>query len=113
KVESIGMDRLFQGLAIANALNAAGMKVFPVAQTFAGLGPLWRELERLLLAGKIHHGGHSILRWAIQQLELITDSAGNRKPTRENPNVKIDPVMATLFALDRHARMITEQPPQR
>jgi phage terminase large subunit-like protein len=113
KVESIGMDRLFQGLAIANALNGAGMKVFPVAQTFAGLGPLWREFERLLLAGKVHHGGHPILRWAIQQLELTTDSAGNRKPTRENPNVKIDPVMATLFALDRHARMITEQPPQR
>ncbi len=112
-VESIGMDRLFQGLAVANALNDAGMKVFPVAQTFAGLGPLWREFERLLLAGRVHHAGHPILHWAIQQLELITDSAGNRKPTRDNPNIKIDPVMAALFAIDRHARMTTEQPPQR
>jgi phage terminase large subunit-like protein len=113
RVDSIGMDRLFQGLGVANALNAAGLKVFPVAQTFTGLGPLWREFERLLLAGKVHHGGHPILRWSIQQLDLATDSAGNRKPTRENPNIKIDPVLATLFALDRHARTEAEPAPRR
>jgi phage terminase large subunit-like protein len=113
KVDSIGMDRLFQGLAVANVLNNAGMKVFPVAQTFTGLGPLWREFERLMLAGKVHHGGHPILRWSIQQLDLTTDSAGNRKPTRENPNIKLDPMMATLFALDRHARTEGAPAPQR
>jgi phage terminase large subunit-like protein len=110
KIGSIGMDRLFQGLSIANALTDAGMSVFPVGQGFTSMGPLWREFERLLLAGKVHHGGHPILRWAIQHLELTADAAGNHKPTRQNESAKIDPAVALLMAIDRHARRVAGPP---
>ena len=73
------------------------------------MGPLWREFERLLLARKVHHGGHPILRWAIQNLELLTDAAGNRKPSRSSQSAKIDPIVALLLAIDRHARRVTDQ----
>jgi phage terminase large subunit-like protein len=109
-IGSIGMDRLFQGLSIANELTGAGMSVFPVGQGFTSMGPLWREFERLLLAGKVHHGGHPILRWAIQHLELAADAAGNHKPTRQNESAKIDPAVALLMTIDRHARRVAEPP---
>jgi phage terminase large subunit-like protein len=104
RITSIGLDRLFQGLQIANALTDAGLEVFPVGQGFTSMGPLWREFERLLLAGKLHHGGHPILRWAVQNLELLTDAAGNHKPSRGSDSAKIDPVVALPMALDRWAR---------
>jgi phage terminase large subunit-like protein len=72
------------------------------------MGPLWREFERLLLAGKVHHGGHPILRWAIQNLELLTDPAGNHKPSRSSATAKVDPIIALLMGIDRHARRVTE-----
>jgi phage terminase large subunit-like protein len=100
----IGMDRLFQGLQIANALTDAGLAVYPVGQGFASLGPLWREFDRLLAAKRIHHGSHPILRWAVQHAELLTDAAGNCKPSRTNADVKIDALVALLMAIDRYAR---------
>jgi phage terminase large subunit-like protein len=108
QLDSVGVDRLFSGLAVANALTDAGLRVFPVGQGFTSMGPLWREFERLLIAGKVHHGGHPILRWSIHQLELLTDAAGNRKPSRQNYDAKIDPVVALLMAIDRYARKTAE-----
>ena len=55
------------------------------------MGPLVREFERLLLAGKVHHGNHPILRWAIQHLEPAADASGNHKPTRQNESARSIP----------------------
>jgi phage terminase large subunit-like protein len=41
------------------------------------------------------------------------DPAGNLKPSRTNRHQKIDAVIALLLALDRFARSVPEQPPQR
>lgn len=61
-----------------------------------------------MTAGRLHHGGHPVLRWCVDNLQVKTDPAGNRKPTRASDDVKIDLVMAVLLALDRRLRQSAE-----
>jgi phage terminase large subunit-like protein len=102
--DSIGLDRLFQGLTVAQGLADAGLSVYPVGMGFLSMGPLVAELERLVLSGRLHHGGHPILRWAVDGVEMKTDPAGNRKPARDMRDRKIDALVAVLLALDRWLR---------
>ncbi len=53
---------------------------------------------------RFHHGGHPILRAAVDAVEMTLDSAGNRKPDRADRTKKIDALIAVLLALDRHLR---------
>lgn len=108
--DSIGLDRLFQGLSVGQALGEADLEVFPVGMGFLSMAPLVSELERLVLSGKLHHGGHSILRWCVDGVEMKVDPAGNRKPSREHRATKIDALVAVLLALDRWLRRTRAQP---
>jgi phage terminase large subunit-like protein len=112
-IDSIALDRLFQGLSVANELADEGVRVYPVGMGFASMAPLMRELQRLVSARRLHHGNHPILRYCITHLEAAIDPAGNMKPVRSNRHQKIDMAVALLLALDRYARMRPEQPPQR
>jgi phage terminase large subunit-like protein len=68
------------------------------------LSPLVNELEKLILSRRFHHGGHPILRAAIDAVEMELDSAGNRKPSRNDRTKKIDALIAVLLGLDRKLR---------
>ena len=68
------------------------------------LSPLVNALEKRILSKTLHHGGHPILRNAIDAVEMELDAAGNRKPSRHDRTKKIDAVIATLLALDRQLR---------
>lgn len=104
RVDSLAVDRLFQGLELASDLEDEGLAVSPVGMGFLSMSPLMREFERLVTAGRLHHGGHPVLRWCVDNLQIKTDPAGNRKPTRASADVKIDLVIAVLLAIDRWAR---------
>lgn len=103
-IDSIAVDRLFQGLELASDLEDEGLTVAPVGMGFLSMAPLVREFERLVTAGRLHHGGHPVLRWCVDNLQVRTDPAGNRKPSRASADVKIDLVVAVLLAIDRWAR---------
>jgi phage terminase large subunit-like protein len=60
-----------------------------------------KELERLVLAGKIRHGGHPLLRWAASNVVVQTDPAGNIKPSKDKSTERIDPIVALVMALGR------------
>ncbi len=106
-VDSLSLDRLFQGLAVSQLLEDEGVKVFGAGMGFLTLSPLVAELERLVLEGRLHHAGNPVLRWAVDCCELKLDAIGNRKPVRDSKNTKIDALIATLLALDRWARRLS------
>lgn len=101
---SIAIDRLFNAMRLSQDLSAAGLAIFPCGMGFMSLSPLVTELEKRLLAKTLHHGGHPILRNAIDAVEMEVDAAGNRKPSRANRSKKIDALIAVLLALDRQLR---------
>lgn len=101
---SIAIDRLFQAMRLSQDLTARGLEVFPCGMGTLSLSPLVNELEKLILSKTFHHGGHPILRSAIDAVEMEVDSAGNRKPSRADRSKKIDPLIAVLLGLDRRLR---------
>ncbi|MEU4967785.1 terminase large subunit [Streptomyces smyrnaeus] len=108
-VQWIGYDRMFAGQTVQNVDRDTrrGVKVTPIAQTFLGLGPASKELDRLLKTGAVRHGGQPVLRWMAGCVETIADGNDNYRPTkpdRKQSQARIDGIAATVMALDGYLR---------
>ena len=108
-VQWIGYDRMFAGQLVQNVDRDTrrGVKVTPISQTFLGLSPACKELDRLLLEQRFRHGGHPILRWMAGCVETIADGNDNYRPTkpdRKKSQARIDGIAATVMALDGYLR---------
>jgi phage terminase large subunit-like protein len=108
-VQWIGYDRMFAGQLVQNVDRDTkrGVKVTPITQTFLGLSPACKELDRLLLEDRIRHGGHPILRWMAGCVETIADGNDNYRPTkpdRRKSQARIDGIAATVMGLDGYLR---------
>lgn len=65
--------------------------------------PGLNELERVILAGKLYHGGHPVLRWCFDKVAINTDSAGNRTMQKGKSRDINDGAVATWLAVSRAA----------
>jgi phage terminase large subunit-like protein len=63
-----------------------------------------KELHRLVLDGKLRHGGNPALRWMFENVFIESDAAGNIKPSKKKSHEKIDGAVATIMALDAAIR---------
>ena len=61
----------------------------------------------MILAHKIIHGGHPVLRWMANNVIVKQDPAGNIKPDKSRSTEKIDGIVATIMALDMALRSKT------
>jgi phage terminase large subunit-like protein len=113
-IQSIGIDRLFQGQQVSNHLTDQSMTVVAVGQGFLGQGAPMKEFERRWLAKRIHHGAHPILRWMADNVEVKQDPAGNLKivkPNSKNDPRKVDGICAIVNAVDQASRAVVEPEP--
>ena len=93
-------------------LERDGFTMVPIRQGYASLSPPSKELERLVLgstpqAPLVRHGGHQVLRWNVDCVEVRQDDAGNIKPVkpdRRKSSKRIDGIPAALMAIDRLTR---------
>lgn len=99
----IAVDRWNATQMIQN-LEGAGFTMVPFGQGFASMSAPTKEFYRLLMEGKIVHGGHPVLRWMAGNVVVDTDSAGNIKVTKAKSKEKIDGIVAAIMALDRAVR---------
>ena len=65
------------------------------------MSPPSKELMKLVLEGRIAHGGNAPLRWMMDNIYIRTDPAGNIKPDKEKSTERIDGAVATIMALER------------
>lgn len=100
----MNVDRLFQAHQLAMELAEEGLAVVGMGQGFYSMAAPMNELERRLLARKIHHGGNSVLRWMADNVAVKTDPAGNLKPDKASSQGKIDGIIGLLMGLDRAMR---------
>lgn len=99
-IDEIGYDRWNASQLVTN-LTAEGASMIAVSQTHAGLAAGWREIEKLVLEGKIRHGNHPILRWMAGNVEVETDAAGNQKPSKAHSSERIDGMVGLTMAVGR------------
>ena len=111
KVDSISIDRLFQGYEFAQKLNddmggtEKKPKVFACGMGYMSMGPLCQEFERRLLLKKLNHGGNPVLRFMADSVSVTIDPTGSKKPNKDKSQGKIDGIIGMLLVLDRLMRM--------
>ena len=86
---------------LTTKLQQDGLPVLEVAQTMANLTSASKALEQMVLAQKIRHDGHPILRWCVSNALADTDSNGNLKPSKKRSHERIDGVSALVTGLSR------------
>jgi phage terminase large subunit-like protein len=98
-IEAILFDR-WGATAVYQELESRGMEMVGHGQGFKDQSQPTKELLKLVLSGKIVHGGHPVLRWCIANMVVETDAAGNLKPSRRRSTEKIDLAVSSIMALN-------------
>lgn len=112
RIHEVAYDR-WGAQSITPQLEDLGLTMVEFGQGYRSMSDPTKELERLVLSGKLRHGGHPVLRWNADCLEIQTDPAGNIKPVK--PDVRknskrIDGAVALIMGLAR-AMLLGAAPP--
>jgi len=109
RIAEIAFDR-WGAFQISNRLQAMGLTMIAFGQGYRSMSPPAKELLRLILDGRLAHGGHPILRWMADNVVVVQDAAGNIKPDKRKSRERIDGIVAGIMALDRAMRHGGRQP---
>lgn len=112
-VKEIAFDPTY-GRHMMGNLDDDGLPVVEFRQGWVSMAPAVKELERAIIGGRFRHGGHPVLRWNFENVQLHIDQAGNRSFHKGKSGNKIDGAVATAMAVARCAagevQFITDQP---
>jgi len=81
-----------------------GFKCVEVRQGYQSLSEATKKIIELVVAGKLRHGKHPVLRWQAGCAATITDGRDNKmfaKPDREKSTARIDGIAAIANAMAR------------
>ena len=82
-------------------LQGDGFEVVTFGQGFRDMSGPTKEWEKLVVSGKLRHGGHPVLRWMASNVSVDSDAAGNLKPSKKKSTERIDGIVAGVMALGR------------
>ncbi|MGE3856983.1 MAG: terminase TerL endonuclease subunit, partial [Dehalococcoidia bacterium] len=108
-MQEIAVDP-WQSPNIAGKLLQRGVEVVKVAQSFGQLAGPSEELEKMLAAGTLRHDGNAVMSWMVGNAVADVDAAGNRKPSKQDSNERIDGMAALVTLL---ARAMVAAPPKK
>jgi phage terminase large subunit-like protein len=100
KPTSIAFDRW--GMAeLQQILSDEGitLPLAPFGQGFKDMGPAVQAMEARVLNGRLVHPNNPVLTWAVSNVTLEVDAAGNRKPSKRRSTERIDPAVAACMAI--------------
>lgn len=78
-------------------------------QGYKSMAPAMKSFEERVLNRRLRHGGNPLLRWAVSNVAVERDAAGNGKPSKERSRERIDPIVASVMAVG----IAAAEPPQR
>ena len=99
-IREIVYDR-WNATQMVQNLEDDGFTMMPFGQGFRDMSPPTKELMRLVLEHRLAHGGHTVLRWNMDNAFVRTDPAGNLKIDKQKSTEKVDGAVALVMALDR------------
>jgi phage terminase large subunit-like protein len=89
-----------------------GFTCVAVRQGFATLSAPTKALEKAVLSKQLQHDGNPVARWAVSNVSVESDPAGNLKVSKKVSTERIDPVAALVMAIDRMTRNQNTPTPQ-
>lgn len=106
-VQKIAFDR-YNSTQIAIDLVDDGVPLVPFGQGFVSMSSPTKQLEVLVRTGMLWHDGDPVLRWALGNVELKMDPAGNIKADKQKSGGKIDPIVAMIMGIGEHMKSPAE-----
>lgn len=103
EIKEVAFDR-WGAVQISHDLTEDGFTMVDFGQGYKSMSPPTKELLKQVLAGKLRHGGHPVLRWMADNVVVVTDPAENVKPDKSKSTERIDGIVALIMALDRLTR---------
>lgn len=100
KIIEIAIDP-WNATQLATQLTADRHNVLVCGQNFKDMTSPTKELEKLVISGKLNHGGNPVLRWMASNVTVETDAAGNLKPSKKKSTERIDGIVAAIMGLCR------------
>ena len=97
----------WQSSYLVQRLMAEGVPMLEYRQSVGNLSAATKELQALILKGRIHHNGGDCLSWQISNCTGKYDLMENVKPFKEQKPQKIDAAIALIMALG--ARLMQEE----
>lgn len=108
RLRGLGHDR-WQAGPVVQHLAKRQIDVTPIGQTYAGMSFATKQLKALILKGGWQHGGHPVLRWNADCVEVKTDDLDNVrpvKPDRASSGKRVDGITAAVMAVDTYLRRV-------
>jgi phage terminase large subunit-like protein len=68
-------------------------------QGMQSMSPALRDLEQVILDGKLAHGNHPVLNMCVNNTVIVLDDAGNRKPSKRKSTGRIDGLISLTMAI--------------
>lgn len=99
-LQAVGYDEWNAG-KLAAELMEDGIDLVALSQNFQNLSEPSKELEALVLAGDLLHGGHPVLRWMAGNVVVLRDTNDNYRPNKKKSRDRIDGIVALIMALNR------------
>ena len=97
----IGYDPAF-ATDIAVKLQNHGYTMVEIPQNYRHFSEPCHIMEAMIKGGRVHHDGHRVLRWNIENVAVKRDDAGRLRPVKPRRAAKrIDGVVAALMGLAR------------
>jgi phage terminase large subunit-like protein len=99
-IQDIGVDP-HNATQLTTQLEGDGLQMIRFGQGFISMSAPSKEFERLILSGRLIHGGNPILDWMAGNVVIKTDAAGNIKPDKAKSAERIDGIVAAVMAVGR------------
>ncbi len=100
----------FQATQLCGHLLAESVPMIEVRPTVLNFSEPMKQLEALVLSGKLRHNGDPVLAWMVSNTVCHRDAKDNIYPRKERPENKIDGVVAMIMCLARHLVSATREP---
>jgi phage terminase large subunit-like protein len=101
-VREIGFDIAYAQAVMAPLLEE-GLPVVTIRQGWVTQSPALNTLEAAIIAGKLRHAGHPVLRWNFSNVAIHKDTNDNRVMHKSKSTDRIDGAVATWMAVSRAA----------
>lgn len=102
----------YQATQLAGNLLGRDVPMVEVRPTVMNFSEPMKQLEALVIAGKLVHDGNPITTWMVSNIVCHHDAKDNIYPRKERPENKIDGVVAAIMALNRALHHKADAVPQ-
>lgn len=100
EIQAVAYDP-FQATQLSTRLTAEGFPMIEVRPNFLNFSEPMKELESLVLQGRLLHDGDPVLTWMASNVVAKSDNKENIYPVKAVAQNKIDGIVALIMALSR------------